>query len=238
MYLLYFLTYPVGLGAGKASLALLSGQLADGIATNVVGLLIDRTDTRIGKKKPWYIFGFLLVVPSFLMTFNTCLLCEAACGHNNEGCSSDTLIALQYVYFLTLPAVFNIGWAAVQISTMSAVVSLTMSNGRRDRLVSLRNGFTYFANLFTLIVAIIFIVTIDDSITIFRLLAGTLTFIGIFLSIFYIAAIPEVRLTKEAIAYDKAYKKINGGKVDVEIEEKTDSFSSSSQKVNTWKDWL
>ena len=77
MYLLYFLTYPVGLGAGKASIALLSGQIADGIATNVVGLLIDKTNTRIGKKKPWYIAGFLLVLPTFILTFNTCAICEA-----------------------------------------------------------------------------------------------------------------------------------------------------------------
>jgi hypothetical protein len=71
MYLLYFLTYPVGLGAGRASIALLSGQIADGVATNVVGLFIDKTNTRIGKKKPWYIAGVLLVVPTFILTFNT-----------------------------------------------------------------------------------------------------------------------------------------------------------------------
>jgi len=71
MYLLYFLTYPVGLGAGRASIALLSGQIADGIATNVVGLFIDKTNTRIGKKKPWYIIGVILVVPTFILTFNT-----------------------------------------------------------------------------------------------------------------------------------------------------------------------
>lgn len=74
MYLLYFLTYPVGLGAGKASIALLAGQIADGVATNVVGVLIDKTNTRIGKKKPWYIIGFILVIPSFILTFNTCAL--------------------------------------------------------------------------------------------------------------------------------------------------------------------
>lgn len=74
MYLLYFLTYTVKLGAGKASIALLAGQIADGVATNIVGLLIDKTNTRIGKKKPWYIIGFLLVLPSFILTFNTCAL--------------------------------------------------------------------------------------------------------------------------------------------------------------------
>ena len=71
MYLLYFLTYPVGLGAGRASLALLSGQIADGLATNMVGFLIDKTRTRFGKRTPWFIFGTILVIPSFLLTFNS-----------------------------------------------------------------------------------------------------------------------------------------------------------------------
>ena len=71
MYLMYFLTYIVNLGAGIASIALMSGQIADGFATIIVGVLIDKTNTRFGKNKPWYIFGFILVLPSFLLTFNT-----------------------------------------------------------------------------------------------------------------------------------------------------------------------
>lgn len=82
------------------------------------------------------------------------------------------------VYYCTLPALFNIGWAAVQISTMSVVVNVTYSQTRRDVLVSLRNGFTYAANLLTLIIAIIYIQTLNDSLLIFRLLAATVTGIG------------------------------------------------------------
>lgn len=72
MYLLYFLTYPIGLGASKASFALLSGQIADGLATVTVGFLIDKTNKKwsIGQK-PWYIAGVVLVIPTFLLTFNT-----------------------------------------------------------------------------------------------------------------------------------------------------------------------
>lgn len=86
MYLLYFLTYPIGLGAEKASLALLSGQIADGIATTVVGFLIDRTNpnSKIGQKKIWYIIGVLVVIPTFLLTFNTCILCDAICGSDKR----------------------------------------------------------------------------------------------------------------------------------------------------------
>lgn len=71
MYLLYFITFTVEFGPGLASLALLSGQIADGLSTNIVGFLIDKTKTRIGKRTPWFLFGTLLVIPSFLLTFNT-----------------------------------------------------------------------------------------------------------------------------------------------------------------------
>jgi Na+/melibiose symporter-like transporter len=71
MYLLYFISYTVEWGPGLASLALLSGQVADGIATNVVGFLIDKTKSRIGKRTPWFVVGTLLVIPSFILTFNS-----------------------------------------------------------------------------------------------------------------------------------------------------------------------
>lgn len=89
-------------------------------------------------------------------------------------------------YFVTLPALFNVGWAAVQISTMAIVVSMTLSQGRRDRLVSLRNGFTYASNLLALVVAIVFIVLVSEQIWTFRFLAWTLTAIGVPLSLVFI----------------------------------------------------
>ena len=46
-YLLFFLTEVVKTDAGPY--AILAGQLADGIATPIVGALSDRTKTRIGK---------------------------------------------------------------------------------------------------------------------------------------------------------------------------------------------
>lgn len=234
MYLIYFLTYPVGLGPGRASIALLSGQIADGIATNVVGILIDKTNTRIGKKKPWYIFGFLLVLPTFILTFNTCAICDLVCNHNEEG--RPDCPALEMSYFTILPALFNIGWAAVQIATMSIVVGITFSQTRRDRLISLRNGFTYVANLFTLVVAIVFILLVDNPIWTFRLLAYSLSIIGAALSLMFIFFIPEVKLTDEAIIYDKAYRKAND--IREENQEGGENRKSVSEEITSWTQWL
>ena len=143
------------------------------------------------------------------------------------------------VYFCTLPALFNVGWASVQIATMAIVVTMTLSQGRRDLLVSSRNGFTYFSNLFTLVIAIIFIVTIDDALWTFRALAYTLTGIGIFTSIFFIFFVPEVKLSDDAIKYDKIYKQANGpARSDGQNEKKEEVRRSLSENITSWKEWL
>lgn len=52
-YLLYYLKEVLKLE--YASYCILSGQLADAVATPLVGYLSDRTETKIGKRMPWYI---------------------------------------------------------------------------------------------------------------------------------------------------------------------------------------
>lgn len=46
------------LSEAKAGFAVLSGQIADGIATQLVGYLSDKYNPKIGKRAIWYIIGF------------------------------------------------------------------------------------------------------------------------------------------------------------------------------------
>ena len=48
---------------------MLSGQIADGVTTPIVGLASDRFKTRIGSRAPWYILGTIIVLPSFFGIF-------------------------------------------------------------------------------------------------------------------------------------------------------------------------
>lgn len=66
-YLFYFLKKIVQTDA--ATSALLAGQICDGIATPIVGILSDKTKTRIGQRKPWYIGGLILVIACFIPLF-------------------------------------------------------------------------------------------------------------------------------------------------------------------------
>jgi len=73
-------------------------------------------------------------------------------GDNTSGDKTGTG---ELIYYMIFPAVFNIGWASVQIANMSLVNSLSYSTQRRDKLVSSRNTFTFIANISVLLVALI-----------------------------------------------------------------------------------
>jgi Na+/melibiose symporter-like transporter len=67
-YLFFFLKRVVITPA--ASAAMLSGQICDGIATPIVGMLSDKFNTPIGQRKPWYIGGLILVFSCFIPLFS------------------------------------------------------------------------------------------------------------------------------------------------------------------------
>ncbi|XP_027113608.1 uncharacterized protein [Coffea arabica] len=132
-YLLVFLT-DIGLSPSDAAVVMLSGQVADGFTTIFAGELIDR----FGHFKIWHAAGSLLVAISFSSVFGGCLPCKVL------GSSSSTLKTVGYS---TFAAIFNVGWAATQVSHMSMVNCITLNSTTRVVLASCRNAFTMVANL-------------------------------------------------------------------------------------------
>lgn len=98
-YVLFFVKEVVKLNSVISGFVMLSGQIADGLTTPVVGFLSDKTKTKIGKRTPWYIFGSIIVIPTFLGIFIKPDFGE----HENA----------EIAYYITLPALFNVGWACV-----------------------------------------------------------------------------------------------------------------------------
>ena len=95
------------------------GQIADGVATPIVGLLSDRTESRMfGKRTVWYIAGTLLYLPSTLATFSEPLFSKWSGNYSRE---------LVLFYYSLFGAFTSLAWAAVQISNMALVVSITYS---------------------------------------------------------------------------------------------------------------
>ncbi|KAM0943675.1 putative MFS transporter superfamily, lactose permease [Dioscorea sansibarensis] len=132
-YLLLFLT-EIGLQPRVAAVVMLSGQIADALATIFAGELIDR----FGNFKLWHFGGSILVTFSFSSVFGGCLLCRIT------GSDSSTLKTIGYSISA---AIFNIGFAFTQVSHMSMVNCISLDPSNRVALASCRNAFTMVANL-------------------------------------------------------------------------------------------
>lgn len=87
--------------------------------TPIFGILVDQ----YLKKKIWHIIGSVMVTVSFPVIFG---------GFSNP---SNTSIMLVYVLSI---AVFQTGWAAVQISHLSMIPTLTNSLLARADLTAIR----------------------------------------------------------------------------------------------------
>lgn len=184
-YLLFFLKLVVRTKA--ASAAVLAGQITDGLATPLVGHFSDKTRTRIGKRKPWYIFGLVLIVIAFLPTFQDVRYYFPGISESGE-----------YAYYLFFPSLFNVGWAALQISHMALVPALSCSRKRRDLLNNMRNTFTFLANLLILLTGFFLFLFLSQPVLEFSALSLCALLVGLVSSLFFIVRIDEPRLEAEA----------------------------------------
>lgn len=131
-----------------------------------------------------------MVIPCFMGIFSYPPFVNGTNGY--EGFSENG----RRIWYTALPALFNIGWASVQISHMAIVNSLSLSNRRRDLLANNRNGFTFAANIVVLAFALAFFHFVDNSIDQFRYLCFLALGLGSLSSLFYMVTINEPRLSK------------------------------------------
>ncbi|XP_042027298.1 major facilitator superfamily domain-containing protein 12-like [Salvia splendens] len=129
-YLLVFMT-DIRLSPSDAAIVMLSGQIADGFMTVFSGELL-RID-RYGSFKLWHAAGSLLVAASFSSVFGGCMPCKIIGSYSSSA---------QTISYSVFAAIFNIGWAATQISHMSMVNCITLNSTSRVVMTSCRNAFT------------------------------------------------------------------------------------------------
>lgn len=197
-YLLVFLT-DIGLSPSDAAVVMLSGQVADGLTTIFAGELIDR----FGHFKVWHIAGSLLVAVSFSSVFGGCLPCKLI--------GSDSAM-LQTIGYSVFAAIFNVGWAATQVSHMSMVNCITLNSTSRVVLASCRNAFTMVANLSLYAVAFVVFnmvgagtpAAVENQ---YRWIAYTSIFIGSCFVVVFAIGTREPRLKLEA--HVKGYVRIS-----------------------------
>ena len=122
-YLLFFLTDLVGLAAGLAGTALMIGKIWDAVTDPAVGYMSDRTRSRMGRRRPYMLWGAFALFVSMIVMFT------------NPGLNSQALLfvwaALAYCLLNTAYTLVNIPYGALLPELTSDFNERTVLTGYR-----------------------------------------------------------------------------------------------------------
>lgn len=195
-FLLYYLTDIVNLDRRKAGWVMLSGQFFDGLATPLVGIFSDKYNTSLGKRTPWYVGGTVGVILCFSLIFQKCEVCQLTPKPE----------VAEMIYYITLPSLFNIAWASVQVAHMALLPSISINRKNRDYMVRLRTAFTFASQMLCLILSFLIFYLVEDKFKQYSYLSISCVIIGTLTSIFFLALCREVYLSKNISKYYKIMK--------------------------------
>ena len=111
-YVAYYLTGFVGVAVVTASSFAMMMRIWDGVTDPFIGYVVDKTNGKFGKNRPFMIIGnVILAVMSFILFHVTHLLPEN--------------VAVRYAFFIICAAIYYIGYTFQCVVTKSAQTCLT-----------------------------------------------------------------------------------------------------------------
>ena len=131
-FILLYLTGTMGLNSSIIGTLMLASKFLDGISDVIFGTLIDRTHSKLGKARPWMLYGQI--------GLSVCLFLLFAVP------AADTTV--QYIYFFVVYTALNaVFFTANNIAYSSLVALITKNNNERVQLGSIRFMFAVVTNI-------------------------------------------------------------------------------------------
>lgn len=134
LFWLFFLVSVVGLDPGMAGSIVLIGRLWDAINDPLIGMLTDRTVSRWGRRRPYFLFGAIPFALGFLLLFTV------------PPFESRTAI---FAYYLIVFLAFNTVYTLINVPYAALTAELTEDYDERSSLVGWRMTFSILASLIT-----------------------------------------------------------------------------------------
>jgi glycoside/pentoside/hexuronide:cation symporter, GPH family len=122
LYLMFFYTDVIGLVAAQVGIIFLIARLVDGVADVSMGLIIDKTQSKWGKSRPWFLWGAFPFGFFGIATFYVPKM-----GHTSE-------LVYAFITYLGLSIVYTV----VNIPLSSILPSLTRDPQERTNLATVR----------------------------------------------------------------------------------------------------
>ena len=128
-FVMIFLTDTVGMNAGIVGTLIAVSKLFDGVSDIFFGSMIDKTNTKMGKARPWMLYGYF-----------GCAICLVAIF-----CiPADVSPKAQYAWFFIAYTLLNAGFYTANNIAYSALTALiTKNNNERVQMGSIRFMFAF-----------------------------------------------------------------------------------------------
>ncbi len=170
-YYLYFLTDVVRLAPGLAGTVILISKVYDSITDPFEGLIADRTRTRLGRRKPYLLFGIPFVFLSFFLLFYP--------ANASSEMARFGFVVFTYLFFSTVVSLVMLNYNALHaeltldynertalssvrifFSTLSSILCALLPLEIVDRFADVRQGYIVMALVFAAFFALPFIATV------------------------------------------------------------------------------
>ena len=186
-FVMIYLTDTVGLNAGIVGTLIAVSKIFDGISDIFFGAMIDKTKSKMGKARPWMLYGYF-----------GCAVCLVAifCIPVDMGQKA------QYAWFFIAYTLLNAGFYTANNIAYSALTALiTKNNSERVQMGSIRFMFAFGTSMLIQAITVGFVAKLGGGAAAWRTVAIIYTIIGVISNTLSVLSVKE--LSDEELAEDK-----------------------------------
>lgn len=202
-FVMIYLTNTVGLNPGIIGTLIAVSKLFDGVTDVFFGSLIDKTKSRLGKARPWMLYGYIGCAVTLMAIF-------AIPANMGE--------FAQYAWFFIAYTLLNAVFYTANNIAYSALTALVTKNSKeRVQMGSYRFIFAFSTSLLIQSLTIGFVEWMGGGAAGWRMVAIVYAVIGLVvntISVFSVKELPEEELNDgKASGTDEKYSLIDAGKL-------------------------
>ncbi len=194
-FVMIYLTDTIGLSSGMTGTLIAVSKLFDGFTDIFFGSMIDKTHSKLGKARPWMLYGYI----GCAITLVACFAVPASLGRT-----------AQYVWFFIAYTLLNSVFYTANNIAYSALTSLVTKNSKeRVQMGSYRFIFAFSTSLLIQTITVGFVDKCGGDAAAWRLVAVIYAVIGLIvntISCLSVKELPEEETSKErASATEEKY---------------------------------
>lgn len=177
-FVMIYLTDTVGLNAGIVGTLIAVSKIFDGVSDIFFGSLIDKTHNKMGKARPWMLYGYF-----------GCAVCLAAifCIPVDIGAKA------QYAWFFIVYTLLNAGfYTANNIAYSSLTALITKNNNERVQMGSIRFMFAFGTSMLIQAVTVGIVNRLGGDAAAWRTVAVVYAIIGVISNTISVLSVKEL----------------------------------------------